>query len=161
MTTSLELPVTPSVRALFRTALAAVIGAVVLAGCSVGGPSVDPANDPAPAALEQDDAAGDQNDSADEVVTGDEYDLAAFCAQAGPMMVPVEREYIGSDEHVEDFRALRAVAPENLDAAIALLIGHYDFDVSPSDPDSQDFENFPADVQEAALLLGDEINARC
>lgn len=152
-----------SVRGRVRAALVATIGAVVLAGCSLGGPTVDPANDPAPPAVEDDSVDADQGEAGDQdaVVDDDEFDLAAYCARATPMTVPVEREFVGTDEHVQMFRDLRAVAPEELDAAIALLIDHYDLDVSPSDPDSQDYENFPADVQEAAQLLGDDIAARC
>ena len=92
---------------------------------------------------------------------GDEFDLAAFCEAAAPMLVPVEREFIGSDEHVAQFTALAEVAPEELEDVIASLEAHYDTAVSPADPDSQDFKNFPAPIQEDALALDSEVRERC
>lgn len=93
--------------------------------------------------------------------TSDEFDLAAFCEAAAPMLVPVEREFIGSEEHVAQFTALAKVAPEELEDVIASLEAHYDTAVRPADPDSQDFKNFPASIQEDALALDAEVRERC
>ena len=142
-----------------RVAVASLTAAVLLAGCGGLGPAVDPANDPAPEAPIEQDAGG--NDGQDGVTSEDEANLATFCDRAIPLLTPVDRDFIGSDAQVQQFRDLRAVAPEELDAIIARLIDHYDLDVSPSDLESQSFDNFPEDVQEAALRLGDEVNARC
>lgn len=83
------------------------------------------------------------------------------CAAARPLLQAVPREFVGSAEHVALFDAMIAVAPSALLPDLKLMRDHYIENVSPADPPSQDFVNFPADVQEAALALTDDLQALC
>lgn len=123
-----------------RAACAAVIIAFALpaiSGCKDDAPSDAAVTAPSPAAAME------------------------FCDAAAPMLVVVPRDFIGTAEHVAQFDTLAAVAPEDLLPDIQLLRRHYDADVTPADPASQDFDNFPGSVQEAALRLSGELADRC
>ena len=88
-------------------------------------------------------------------------DLDKFCERGLELLEPVPRPFIGTADHVAQFTALREVAPEELVDKIALMEAHYDTAVDPGNPESQNFDNFPQPVQDAAVYLTDEINARC
>lgn len=141
----------------------ALASALLLAACSpTEGPADAPADGtqgPTPDAVVS--APVETSDAPAVEGSGEEFDLAAFCEAAAPMLVPVEREFIGSDEHVAQFTALGEVAPEELEDVIDSLEAHYGTAVSPSDPDSQDFKNFPASIQDDALALDAEVRERC
>lgn len=84
-----------------------------------------------------------------------------FCALALPFLRPVERAYVGSDEQVADLEALGEVAPDDLVDLIADITRFYDESVSPANPDSQDFVNFPSAMQDKTMRLQNEIPERC
>ncbi|MCB2413271.1 hypothetical protein LGT39_10495 [Demequina sp. TTPB684] len=139
----------------FYAFLAATV--VVLAGCS-GGPGASSGDNPPTTLAEV--------PSAPVIVTADaadarEADLDAFCELGLQMLLLVEQEFVGSDEHVAQFTALGEVAPDDLVEHIANLEEHYDVAVSPSDPDSQKYENFPASIQGDANELVTAIETRC
>ena len=87
--------------------------------------------------------------------------LEVFCERGLELLEPVPRPFIGTADHVAQFTALREVALEDLVDMIALMEAHHDTAVDPGNPDSQNFENFPQPVQDAAVYLTDEINVRC
>ncbi len=89
------------------------------------------------------------------------FDRDVFCEKAAPLMTPVAREFIGSDAHVEQFVTLSEVAPEDLRGVIDRMGEFYRTSVSPEDPDSQNWDNFPASVQADALALVDGIEEMC
>ncbi len=134
-----------------RLLSAALIASVAagLAACERDEPDASAA---APTTTEAPAPTGDAPAAADPV---------AFCEAAAPLLVVVPREFVGTDEHVALFDDLAAVAPDELQDDIALLRAHYQDHVSPANPASQDFENFPPDVQEAALRLSGELTDRC
>lgn len=76
-------------------------------------------------------------------------------------MVPVDRAFIGSDEHVQLWDFVAEVAPADLQEAIEIMGDHYEFEVDPAVPDSQDFPNFPPHIQDTALALSEDIQDRC
>lgn len=76
-------------------------------------------------------------------------DIAAFCAAAPDPAAQVSASYVGSAEHVDDLRDLRARAPVELGEDLDLVIAHFDSAVDPSVPDSQLNENFPDEVNAA------------
>jgi hypothetical protein len=141
-----------------HTLLAASVA--VLAACS--GTPADPSGDAPPVTLEAvptAPAVATQAEPTDGPAAG--ADLAAFCELGTPMLIPVEREHVGSEAHVAQFAALGEVAPEDLVEVIANLEQHYDVAVSPSDPDSQNYENFPPGIQDDARVLVEAIEERC
>ncbi|WP_278234620.1 hypothetical protein [Isoptericola sp. AK164] len=95
-----------------------------------------------------------------------ETDADAFCATAAPALQVVDREIIGSAEHVEMLESVAVSARDDLgdgDLAddVADLADHYATSVSPADPASQDFDSFPAGVQDTALDVQEQISALC
>lgn len=80
---------------------------------------------------------------------------------AEPLLVPVAREFVGSDAHVEQFVALSEVAPEELVAVIDRMGEFYRSSVSPEQPESRNWDNFPASVQADAIALVDGIEEIC
>lgn len=89
------------------------------------------------------------------------FDKSIFCERAEPMMVLVEREFVGSDAHVEQFVALSEVAPEDLVGVIDRMEEFYRTSVSPAEPESQNWDNFPASIQADAIALVDGITEIC
>jgi hypothetical protein len=138
---------------LSRGATLVLASALALAGCGI----VDPGNDSqadAPVAT-----ATAQQSPPDQPVR--EFDLAAFCDAVQPLIVPVPREYVGSADHVEDFDAVIAVAPDDLVESITIVRDHFEFDVHVSDPESQNFVNFPQDIQDTALEVDGAFREMC
>lgn len=129
-------------------ALAIAVTMILLSACTTG-PSQTSAFEspaaqtetprPAPAGVTQDD----------------------LCEVARPLLQAVPREFVGTDEHVKLFTDLAVVAPEEMQGSIALLEAHYRDDVSPANPASQDFVNFPPHIQEAALELDGTFRELC
>ena len=137
----------PSLARLGATALAAVAVAASLAACE---------RDPSPTAT----VAAPVESAAPDATASPTLDEQ--CAAAEPLLRgSVPREYIGSDEHVAHFDAMIKVAPADLLPNLELVRDHYADDVSPANPDSQDFPNFPPPIQEAALALSAELSALC
>lgn len=91
----------------------------------------------------------------------DPSEVAAFCAEAPNPTEEVPEGYVGSAEHVEDMRALRAVAPLDLGEDLDVIIGHFEGAVDPADPDSQIAENYPAEVNEAIDRVASFIVRHC
>jgi len=89
------------------------------------------------------------------------FDRVEFCDTAEPLLVPVAQEFVGSDAHVEQFVALSEVAPEELVAVIDRMGEFYRSSVSPEQPESQNWDNFPASVQADAIALVDGIEEIC
>lgn len=90
-----------------------------------------------------------------------EWDREAFCSVAAPLRVAVDREFVGSDAHVQQLSDLADVAPHDLMDVIETMTDHYEANVSPADPESQNFDNFPAHIQRAALELDSSIQELC
>lgn len=86
---------------------------------------------------------------------------AVIAASAAPLVVAVPREFVGSPEHVALLDDLRAVSTPEIAALVTTLRDHYELDVHVADPESQNFSNFPPQVQAAALDLQSYIDARC
>ncbi len=105
--------------------------------------------------------AGASSNATSPITASSAPNLDEFCELGLELLEPVPRPFIGTDDHVARFTALLEVASEDLVDTIALLEAHYDTSVDPDDPDSQNFDSFPAPVQDGALYLTDEINARC
>lgn len=76
-------------------------------------------------------------------------DFAEFCENAPGPGEEVPQEYVGSDEHVADLRALRDQAPEEVVDDLDLIIGYFEDSVDPSDPESQMSDTFPDEVDDA------------
>lgn len=91
--------------------------------------------------------------------TGDGAD--DFCDHTDTLLGQVPREYVGSDEHVAMLNGLGDIAPERYQDDLYRLADFFDTQVSPSNPDSQNFVNFPADIQELALGLDQGIREEC
>ncbi len=141
---------TPSV---VRAVAIAASGALLIAGCS--------ANSPAPPS--QPEAAQQPTASSSAVATetpGD-FDLAVFCEAAAPLTVVVPREFVGTPEHVALFDDLRAASTPEIAQLVTTLRDHYEFDVDVADPESQNFSNFPPEIQRVALDLQSYIDAHC
>lgn len=164
----------PSV--LVRRALSIVGASALIMGVSAcGGDAVDdaadqaastvatsaPVDDGAPVTDSTPAGVGDEApaDDASPAPSGDPLDV--FCERAAVLRVPVERPFVGSAEHVEMWDDIAEVAPADLREDIETMSDHFEFDVDPSDPDSQDFVNFPAHIQDTALALDEDISERC
>lgn len=158
----------------WRRVWAGALGALLLTTAACGSPTsapTDPEDEGAGAETAADGggadvgaetATGTDEEAAEENASGEgAFDLDAFCAAAAPTQQAVDREFIGSDEHVAQLEALREVAPEELVEPVRVLRDHFDTDVHPSDPDSQDFKNFPTAIQETATQVQDEIAEYC
>lgn len=139
-----------------RAAVIAASAALLVAGCGADSPGLPsrsgapegPASPAAPTVAATSQAHG-------------ERDLAAFCEAAAPLVVAVPREFVGSPEHVALLDDLRAVSTPEIAALVTTLRDHYELDVHVADPESQNFSNFPPQVQAAALDLQSYIDARC
>ncbi|GAA4728247.1 hypothetical protein GCM10023216_19420 [Isoptericola chiayiensis] len=158
------------------------VAVVLLAGCGAdnGATTAVPASDASPSDASSADpaqAASPEPASAADVSEppaeddgradgGDEPDVDAFCATAAPALRVVDREVIGSTEHVEMLEAVSTSAAEDLGdddlaADVADLAEHYAADVSPADPESQNFDAFPTRVQELALDVQESVTDLC
>lgn len=102
-------------------------------------------------------ACGDDDSGRESAAT----DVAAFCADAPDQSVEVPESYVGSEDHVEDLRKLRADAPAEIRDDLDLTIEHFDDAVDPSDPDSQLTENFPKGVNAAIRRIRTYIDESC
>lgn len=154
----------PRLRPLLLTAVA--LGALALTACTGSGSGSDPgepasalasppASGPALAASTATPAAPATSQAAAS------FDRDVFCERAEPLLTPVAREFVGSDAHVEQFVTLSEVAPEDLRGVIDRMGEFYRTSVSPEDPDSQNWDNFPASVQADAIALVDGIEGVC
>ncbi|PKQ25393.1 MAG: hypothetical protein CVT64_10355 [Actinobacteria bacterium HGW-Actinobacteria-4] len=135
-------------------AAAVGVGLVALAACS--GTDAEPAvTDVAPVA-----GGGASGDPAtpEPVAT---LTLVDYCVVVAPFLQPVERAYVGSDQHVADIAELKELSEPALAEALELLERHYDEAVDPANPDSQNFPSFPEDVKAAALFVDSELRALC
>lgn len=127
--------------------------AVLVAACGSGGEGSSTTTSSAPASS----TPTSSTTTVAEAAISDE-DL---CAIVAPLLVARPRPYIGSDEHVAELWALRDVVTGELADDLDAMIDHYTNRVDPADPPSQDFVNFPADVQEIALRVQDELTTLC
>jgi len=141
-------------------------GATTAAPASDAPPSAASSADPAQAASPEPASTADVSEppSADDGADGPDVD--AFCATAAPALQVVDREVIGSAEHVEMLEAVSTSAAEDLGdddlaADVADLAEHYATDVSPADPESQNFDAFPTRVQELALDVQESVTDLC
>lgn len=145
---------------------ALVLGAFALTACAADGGGSDsgapasalaspPASGPALAASTATPAAPATSQAATS------FDRDVFCERAEPLLTLVPREFVGSDAHVEQFVSLSEVAPEELVAVIDRMGEFYRSSVSPEQPESQNWDNFPASVQADALALVDGIEEIC
>lgn len=94
-------------------------------------------------------------------LAADGLEASAFCDEAPDLSAEVPESYVGSAEHVDDFRRLREVAPAALGDDLDLIIRHFDEAVDPADPDSQLMENFPDEVNEATGRVMAFIDENC
>ncbi len=157
-----------------RVAVAVLMAmALALGACGSDDDSASPSTTDAPVAPE---AAADDEPSSPDTDTGDPdsdtdgdpdtgstngADMDAFCEVAAETTVVVAREFVGSDAHVEVFDRLIAVAPDEAVDDLQTMRDHFENDVDPAVPSSQDFENFAPDIQAAATRAQDYIAANC
>ena len=140
-------------------ALAAVtLAALALTACAGDG-SASGAGDSAPAGASAPSVASAPAPAPASAAAG--FDVELFCERAAPMMVVVPREFVGSDEHVQLFTALSEVAPEDLVELVEGLEDFYRTSVSPLNPESQNWVNFPSAVQADIDTLLDRYRATC
>lgn len=152
-----------------RTAVIAAV-ALALGACSTttGGPT---AEDPASAVSGREAATGTGTASGGGAAAGADEpsevpDLASFCTIAQPATVPVAREAVGSAEHVALLDSVADAArtelgDESLGALLSALADYFETSVNPTDPRSQNFENFPSAVQEDALQVQASLDDLC
>lgn len=104
--------------------------------------------------------SGEDADAAETVgVPG--FDRDRFCEVAAETQQVVERPFVGSDAHIALFDDLIAVAPEDLLDELVVLRDHFDLDVDPANPASQDFPNFSPAVQDTIMSVQGYISDRC
>lgn len=106
--------------------------------------------------------ASDPDDSADgEPGVSSGGTLEEFCPVAAETLVVVDREFVGSDAHIDLFDRLIEVAPSEAVADLELVRDHFEHNVDPAVESSQDFVNFPADIQAAATRAQQYISDKC
>lgn len=88
-------------------------------------------------------------------------EASTFCDEAPDLSAEVPESYVGSAEHVDDFRRLREVAPDALGDDLDVIVRHFDEAVDPADPDSQLMESFPDEVNEATGRVMTFIEETC
>lgn len=165
-----------------RRAVALLLSAGLLAGCTAGGEADDATGSPSPTPSEievdsrtlgqGEDEAAEQEDVAeleDEGIEVDEgnggpsgpFDVEAFCAAVAPVEQVAATEGGGSDEHVAALDAVVGTAPAEAYDAIVQLREHYEFAVDPADPTTQDPEAFPPHVSTALSTYEAAVAEHC
>lgn len=138
-----------------RAAVIVASAALFLAGCGTG----SPATPSQPGVPQQ--AAAPPSPTATTPRVESAFDPVAFCEAAAPLMVAVPREFVGTPEHVALLDDLRAVSTPEVAELVTTLRDHYEFHVDVADPESQNFSNFPPQVQAVALDLQSYLDAQC
>lgn len=109
------------------------------------------------------DDAGQKQDPAEaEGPDPDEADqLAAFCAEAERLPEEVPESWVGSADHIARLEALLAEAPEAIRPALETYSEFLSSGGVTDDPDSNLVENWPAEVDDAAVASREFIATNC
>ncbi|MFP4512747.1 MAG: hypothetical protein ACLFRV_07355 [Acidimicrobiales bacterium] len=112
------------------------------------------------ACANDDEATG--SDDASSPALDEQAGVEEFCAEFDGLAGERPESYVGSDEHISDVERLLAVSPPDIRSEV----GRYrDFlasgAVSSDDPDSNLFDNWPAEVQADITAVQDYRDGNC